>query len=73
MLKTFQYSKGVGLLFRELHRALRGKGVWTCGDAHSALNGKYTMDQLNNQIHNMIKDRHVIRISRGVYRFRGIV
>ena len=73
MIETFQTSKGVGSLFRELHRALRGKGVWTCGDAHAALNGKYTMDRIGGQISNMIEDRHVIRLSRGVYRFRGIV
>lgn len=73
MLEVWQTSGGVGSLFRALHRALRGKGVWTCGDAHAALGGKYTMDQLNGQISNMIEDRHVVRISRGVYRFRGIV
>ena len=73
MLEVWQTSGGVGSLFRELHRALRGRGVWTCGDAHAALGGKYTMDQLTKQIHNMITGRHVIRLSRGVYRFRGIV
>ena len=73
MLEVWQTSKGVGSLFRELHRALRGRGVWTCGDAHAALGGRYTMDQLTKQIGNMITGRHVIRLSRGVYRFRGIV
>ena len=73
MLEVWQTSNGVGSLFRELHRALRGKGVWTCGDAHAALGGRYTMDQLNKLISNMITGRHVIRLSRGVYRFRGIV
>ena len=73
MKECWQNSPGVSSLFRELHRELRGKGVWTCGDAHAALNGKYTMDQIGGQISNMITGRHVIRLSRGVYRFRGIV
>ena len=73
MLEVWQTSKGVGSPFRGLYRALRGKGVWTCGDAHAALGGRYTMDQLNTLIGNMITGRHVIRLSRGVYRFRGVV
>jgi hypothetical protein len=31
------------------------------------------MDQITKQIHNMIAGKHVVRLSRGVYRFRGIV
>jgi hypothetical protein len=73
MIEVWQSSKGVGPAFRDLHRALRGKPTWKAADAHTALGDKYTMEQITSTIGNMTVGRHVIRVSRGLYRFRGVV
>ena len=73
MIEVWQSSKGVGPAFRDLHRALRGKPTWTSADVRAALGAKYTMGQITSTIGNMTVGRHVIRVSRGVYRFRGVV
>lgn len=72
MLEVWQYG-GVGMIHKDLRRAMRGRLTWNTSDAFIALSGKYNRKQVDTTIHNMLAGKHAVRISRGVYRFRGVV
>lgn len=72
MLEVWQHNT-IGAAHARLRRAVKSRLTWTARDAHELMGGGYTIAQVTNTIGNMVAGKHVVRVSRGVYRLRGSV
>lgn len=72
MLEVWQHNT-IGASHARLKRAVKSRLTWTAQDALELMGGEYTAGQVATTIANMIAGKHVIRVSRGLYRLRGAV
>jgi hypothetical protein len=72
-MQLIKSYKEVSRLHCVIRVAMAQRLTWRCRDVYEFCDGKYSMSDINHCIGSMIQGRHVLRISRGLYRFRGIV
>jgi hypothetical protein len=72
LMKEVWQHNTVGDLHRRLRSVLRKHTTWTAADA-LALCPNDTAATINSCIQSMVRGKHVYRVSRGVYRMRGVV
>jgi hypothetical protein len=61
-----------GAIFRLLRQRLARVATFTTSDAVAAV-PEHDAQAVRVTLHNMRRDRHIVGVSRGVYRFRGVV
>jgi len=72
MLEVWQHND-VSDLHKVIRRSMHGRLTWSVNDVMTHIGSRYTRTQVASVIASMITGKHVIRLARGVYRFRGVV